>query len=195
MSDIVNIPGRDIVALLRNEARRKPAIAALLDQAQTMTDAEIDSLAVPLPWYRKALKRARDTKISAATTENMLQIVANSVVDLQLNDRNFGSMRRYDGDTRFILVTKAGGSLEVKTGKLLWFPDDGGVWIDTIFAEEIDPSLAHSTFIVRNKRSDYISACAEMRNGAKGFIPHTVVDGRGSASMSDDRGLFTIHRH
>jgi hypothetical protein len=42
VNDIVTIPGRDIVVLLQNEGKRKPAIQALIDNVANLTDEEID---------------------------------------------------------------------------------------------------------------------------------------------------------
>jgi hypothetical protein len=193
MSEVVNIPGRDMVALLRAEARKKPATAALMDAAQTMTDAEIDALKVPLPWYRKALKKVRDMRISSETTARMSEIIAASVQDKMLNDVGFGSMRQWNGDQTFVTVDRGGG-IEIKYGQMVWFPESGGVWIDTAFSNHVDPNFANTTFVERNKRSGYIAAVAARRNGIREEVPYTVVDGAGPPSM-EDRGLFRIQRH
>ena len=101
-------------------------------------------------------------------------------------------MRRFDGDTQFVKVSR-GSMLEVKTGNLIWFPLTGGVWIDTVFSEVIDPVLAQSTFIKEVTKSGYATAEAQRRCGSTGAdtVPFTVVDGV-SAPPSNSR--FTIFR-
>jgi hypothetical protein len=193
MTDLVSIPGRDIVALLRAEAKRKPAIAELMDAASDMTDAEIDALKVPLPWYRKALKKCRDMQISSDTTARVSAIIANSVVEVKLNNVD-GTMRRYTGDTQFISVAR-GGDVEIKSGTLIWFPMGGGVWVDTLFSASIDPRLGLSEYVGDIDRQGYINARAAQRAGnAPADIQGTVVDGVGPAESSV-KPLFTIHRH
>lgn len=177
MSDIVNIPGRDIVALLRSEAKRKPAIAELMERAADMTDAEIDVLKVPFPWYRKALKAVRSNQINAASMVRVKELVDQFTVDSRAPDPT-GSMRRYTGDTQFITVSR-GNMLEIKTGNLIWFPMSGGVWIDTVFSNVVDPVLAQSTYVKEVTKSGYATAEAERRCGSTGAatVPFTVVDG------------------
>lgn len=189
MSDMVQIPGRDIVALLRAEAKRKPAIAQLMNDVVDMTDEQIAALKVPLPWYRVALKKCRDLKINAQTTERVSAIIANSVVEVFINDTD-GSMRQFTGDTQFIKVAR-GGDVEIKCGTLIWFPLSGGVWIDTLFSSTIDPALGQSTFVGEINKQGYITARAEQRSkNAPTNLQSTVVDGAPTANP-----LFTIQRH
>jgi len=191
MSDMVQIPGRDIVALLRAEAKRKPAIAQLMNDVVGMTDEQIAALKVPLPWYRVALKKCRDLKISAETTQRVSEIVSNAVVEVFINDID-GTMRQFTGDTQFIKVAR-GGDVEIKYGTFIWFPHAGGVWIDTLFSSTIDPKLAESTFIGDINKQGYINARAEQRSkNAPVNVPGTVVDGAPSSNVNP---LFTIQRH
>jgi hypothetical protein len=186
MSDSVNIPGRNIVALLQAEAKRKPAIARLIEQASTMTDSEIDQLKVPLPWYKKALKANRISPENAARMARAMVIVDNAE-NYYAADPD-GTMRRYDGITQFITVSR-GNMLEIRSGKLLWFPKTGGVWIDTSFSDFIDPALSQSTFIGETTKSGYSLAEAKRRLGdAPTNVPYTVVDGAKEPSNS----RFTI---
>ncbi len=195
MSDMVQIPGRDIVALLRQEAKRKPAIAQLMNDVQTMTDAEIDALKVPLPWYRKALKKVRDLNISAETTARVSDILKDRIVELKLNDVMTGTIRRWTYETRFIKMGR-GGELEIKEGQYVWFPRSGGVWVGTLFSDVIDPHLSSTIYVKDGKRADYNEIEAERRQGK--VIPGDNVQQIGAqqgALSSDDRGLFRIQRH
>lgn len=128
---------RDIVALLRYEAQRKPDIAALLERAATLTDEEIDAAKVPLPWYRQALRKVRDHERlnSPLTWEQIAPFVHYGIVpDAE------GDAFRFEGDIAFV-TTDGGGQLQVLTGHLVWFPKTGGVWIEEVFASKIDSRL------------------------------------------------------
>ena len=158
MSDsLVNIGGRDIVSLILSEAKRRPAIAELVARAHEMTDDEIATVKVPLPWYRKALKKLRDQKENA---EFELYVLENST-EIITPDGG-GAIYRYTGMTDFIAVDRD-GQIEVKTGMLIWFPKSGGVWIDTLFSETIDPKLGQSIHVSNSTKTEYTHARYEHR--------------------------------
>ena len=146
---------RDILSLLYTEAKRRPAIAEMMQQVHGMSDDEIAALKVPLPWYRKALKLVRDLKVDSETRTTLTASIIKQTHLVYLNDSGYGATRRWDHGDEFIEVSKSGTAIELKTGQFVWFPESGGVWIDTIFSPKIDPKLAHCTFVERNKRSDY----------------------------------------
>lgn len=182
------MPGRDIIGLLKSEAKRRPEIAALIEKVHGMTDAEIKALKVPLPWYRHALKLVRDMNIQIEETGRLTDLIVKRTHIVYLNDVGFGSMRQWAGPDTFITVSKSGTSIELRTGQYVWFPESGGVWLDTVFSQQIDPQLANSTFIERNRRSDYIDKVAELRRG-KEFT------GAGEVLDTDNRGWFRIQRN
>lgn len=185
----VNIQGRDIVSLLLSEARRKPNIAVLVDNINNMSIEEIETIRVPLPWYRNALKKLKSQSTQADTNARAQELVNQFAVNGIVQDTN-GTMRQYSGDTCFITVDR-GNMLEIKTGSLIWFPKNGGVWIDTLFSVVIDGKLSDSTVVGEMSKSGYSTACAQRRNqNAPANTPHTVVDG----ASPPQNPLFRIER-
>lgn len=171
--------------LIRYEAKKRPEIAALVERAPEMTDAEIDEVKVPLPWYRQALRAIRrDANVKNSTR---IGVVADPM----------GQMCRYDGDTQFIEIDTQGelilrGTLEVKRGALVWFPDSGGIWIDTIFSKFISPEFGPHTLaaLARVTRSGYQAAVRDLRNSSANLSTADI-----ETYDPDDRGLFRIQRH
>lgn len=150
--------GRSLTDLLRYEATRKPAIAALVERVQTMTDAEIDATPVPLPWFRQALKALRDQQAEQGLFDRVRALIEAHIVEGTVPDP-MGEMRRWQGGSTFLALNRGGG-IGVDDGCLLWLPDDGGVWIDTIFARVPDPRVAAlSQPLGRTTKLGYTQAC------------------------------------
>lgn len=154
--------GRSPIDLLLYEASRKPAIAALVDRIEEMDDLTIDTVEVPLPWFRKALKelrqKRRDDALLARTRAQIEDILVFGVVPDPM-----GETRRWAGGKTFLNLDR-GNSIEIDDGALLWLPDAGGVWIDTAFSAVLDPRVVScSQTVERTTKSGYMVACRERR--------------------------------
>lgn len=141
-----------------------------------MTDEEIESVRVPLPWYRNALRQMREEKQKIMM---MADVVANSEFGV-VNDIE-GEIHEWRQGTEFVDVGRGGG-LEITPGKLVFFPTTGGVWIDTLFCEKIDPKLVLSYRIGHGTRTDYMVMC---KKRIEAMLPPDPFEGR---------KLFTIQR-
>lgn len=154
--------GRSLTDLIRYEAKRRPEIAALVARAATLSDAEIAAAEVPLPWFRKALAQLRDEAARAAVFRRVAATIEQHVVAGTVPDPE-GTLRRWQGGRTFLALDRGGG-VEVDDGALLWLPDGGGVWIDTIFARTPDPRIAAASQPVeRTRLSGYRQACRAAR--------------------------------
>ena len=145
--------GRDIVKMLESEARRKPAIAELLERARAgeLTDAEIDEAVVPLPWYRKALKQA------------CVRVADDNIEMVRLDDganSQPGTTVIYRGDNCW-LKPQRGMKIEVRTGDLLFFPDSGGAWMNQTFFSGAQPELRVVEIVAQQTRKDYVESYME----------------------------------
>ena len=142
---------RNLLDMLDYEADRQPALAALIAQIDQLTEAEIRTAQVKLPWMRKALlllKQERAQTVLGASLEPW-------IIDGHTPDP-MGEMRRWEGADAFVPVGET--SLEVRCGQLLWL-DRTGVWIDTIHTSRIDPLIARNTVSCGQvRRSDYLLA-------------------------------------
>lgn len=185
----VNIGGRDLLTLLNREAAKKPAIAALMVAAQNMSDAEIDALKVPLPWYRKALKIARNRRQFAEASVEINAIAK----EVYIND-TMGTIRQWTGDPTFIGMSQ-GGDLEIKMNQFVWFPLDGsGVLIGTSFSKTVDQKLAQTVYVSEGSRSQYNEHERQRRSST--VLPGDNVQQIGGENTTpEQQGLFQIIRH
>jgi hypothetical protein len=140
---------------------------------------------VPMKWYRVALKQLRKAsqyKQTYAQTEAAMvgHVVAGVVADPP------GSIREWCSGSVFIEIEK--GQLEVRDGTLAWFPNTGGVWIDTLFSSKIDPRFASSRFVRHSTKSEYSAELRAKRNQSHANVPSTV-DGE-----PQQNPLFRIQR-
>src|SRR5215210_4168928 len=94
--------------MIEFEAKRKPAVAELVARAPSMSDEEIETCVVPLPWYRKALREIR----VMAFINGQEQIPARDPM---------GETRQWQGQATFIKVDRD-TELEVLKGQYLWIP-------------------------------------------------------------------------
>lgn len=76
-------------------------------------------------------------------------------------------MRRWDGDDMFVVIRgnlQTVHEVEIKTGSLFWLPSSGGVLIDTIITDLIDPRLLpYSTVVGWVTRDQYKLTVKEKR--------------------------------
>lgn len=152
---------RDIFSLIEYEAERDDALAELVQRAAQMTDAEIDSSPVKLPWMRKALRAIRERDGSYALEAAILRHVA-----VEYTADPWGEIRQWQAGSTFVRIGSANGritssQLEIKCGELVWF-DASGVWIDTIYSKHVDPALYQNTMSVRRAtKTEYMRAVRE----------------------------------
>jgi hypothetical protein len=172
----------DIIKLLHYEATVKPDVKQLLDRVDSMTDDDINNAVVPLPWYRDALR-----KIKAQNAYATMQALVNAhAIDGQTNDP-MGWMAKWDADETTMAVDK--GGVDVKFNTAVWFPDTGGVWIETLFSNFIDPKLNALRKTQHIKRSEYL---VEYRKRLQALSPTSTINLTGGAA---DKPRFTIQRH
>jgi hypothetical protein len=179
---------RSQIDLLLYEATRKPDIRLLVDNIGSISDDYLETVQVPLPWYRLALKKLKKQRNDEINYKKMESFIAANIIDSYIPDEA-GTIREYLDDG-YISLDR--GGLEMKPGALVWFPASGGVWIDTIFSRNIDKRFNNSRFIRSATKSEYIEACRQKRNRNVGNIPFTVVEGQPTVSKTNS--LFTIQR-
>lgn len=151
--------GQSITALLIYEAKRRPPVAELVERVTTMTDADIDAAVVPMLWYKRALKELRREKNEGDLIARMTALIEKHVVDGVMPDP-MGETRQWLGGATFLNIDR-GGQIEVKPNDLLWLPDNGGIWIGTVYAKVVDPRVhVSSQSLGRSPKSGYINARA-----------------------------------
>lgn len=141
--------GQSLKGLIEYEAKRRPEIKELLDRVETLTDDEIENAAVPLPWFKQALRQVRAVKQKELMDA---YILANTVSDVVPDP--LGSIAEYKGPDTYVQAT-SGMSIELKTGTLVWFPEDGGVWIETTFCRVIAPCLVTASPVKKAHKTEY----------------------------------------
>lgn len=135
--------GQDIVALLAYEAKRRPEIQQAMDNIDSLSDQDIENLVVPLPWYRQALRSMKARK----EFEKLL----NYPTKITHTPDSYGRIAIYKGENTDL--KHRASSLEIVTGFPVWFPDSGGVWVDTVWFPVIPSALQniptgdHITFL------------------------------------------------
>lgn len=152
----VGLVGRDIVKMLESEARRKPHIAELLERARTgtLTDDEIAEAILPLPWFRKALTEARNRSAVALAFDDP------SVEMVSLEDggnTRHGTTVIYTGPTCWLKPVR-GLHAELRAGDLLFFPDEGGAWLNQTFFSGSQPELKSVEIVAHQTRKEYVEA-------------------------------------
>jgi len=132
---------RDLKSMLAYEAKRRPAVAELVERAEHLTDEDLATVAVPMPWYRKALRLVRDQRRKEATIQG--GDFARFMVEMPPSPAPMGETRQWTHDATFIKTD--GWMFEITPGFLIWLPEGGGVWIGTVFSKSIDSRLVAQT--------------------------------------------------
>lgn len=153
---------RDLVTMLESESRRKPEVAKLLDRCLNLeiSEAEIEGVEVPLPWYRTALKEA----LKRAKTKKELDEQMKQFDDVPMNmidgvNSHMGITALYKGDQCWVLANR-GFMVEVRYGDLLFFPKDGGAWLNQIYFDRPPQEFRSFTVVEEQTRHEYIDAYA-----------------------------------
>jgi hypothetical protein len=139
----------DMVAMLKYEATIKKDVQRAIEQIDTLSHEDIDRLTMPLPWYLVALHRMKTEREALDQTAMILS----NTKDL-INPDPMGWMAEWHHDNTYIQVTTA-MSIEIKTGTLVFFPEEGGVWIETTFVKQFDNRMAQLTPIAQMAKTRY----------------------------------------
>ena len=182
---------RSLKELLLFEASRKPKIAELISNIRELSEDDIDNIKVPLPWYKKALKEYKTSLVKrdedALINEKALEYISKYVVDGVVPD-GLGHLKEWRGENIYLSLDR-NGNLEIKTGTALWFPDTGGVWIDTVFSKFIDPRIFNLPTISRISKTEYSDYCWKKRNSNISISSDT-----SSTNLVRETPLFRIYK-
>lgn len=153
--------GRDPVKLLEYEAKRRPVVKEMWARRAMLTDEEIDAAKLPLPWYRKAFKLARDQALFEEHNRAILEAAANNPVGDDYEE-GANSVRgvtvEYLGDTSWFKTARF--EVEVKSRAWLFFPETGGCWDYQTFFEIIPSEFANNRKVAQQTRQEYVDAWA-----------------------------------
>lgn len=143
--------------MLFYEAKKNTDLQEIIANVDDMSDDEISQVKTKLPWMKKALRQLKSkneyAKISANSDSYFIDITPKYVID--------GAIYRWISSEKFVTFGR-GSQLLVNTGKLLFFPDRGGMWFDTAFNNHVSENLLiNLQFIKRGNRSDYIAMYRE----------------------------------
>lgn len=169
------------IDLLKYEARICPQVAELLDRIAYVTDEEIDSIKVRLPWVRKALKQVRDQKSKEFKSQEAFDNVEKYIKIIYTPDPPGNTVRWVREETYLTFRGRHGDSqLLIPEGRLLWFPDSGGVWYDTVFSMVPDPRIAaFSIPVARQTKTQYTAMFhEELQRQYAGAFPSTETTSR-----------------
>lgn len=123
--------GQSLISLLEYEAKRRPEIQALVDNVLNLTDAQIEQAVVPLPWFRQAI-RVLKARVEAEQLNS-------KPLTITYNPDSMGHVVTWQAAPTYLKQGRS--SLELITGFPVWFPDAGGVWVDTAFFPQIPHQL------------------------------------------------------
>jgi hypothetical protein len=179
---------RDSQSLLKHEAKRSPELAQIIANIASITESDIRALK-KLPWIRAALLELKGKAAQAQMALDIEQYIVTSVVADPI-----GQTRRWLGDTTYIKIGKRQTLLEIRTGQYVWLDGKGGVWLDTVYSEVIDPALmARSERHGDMSRLEYMTLLRDGRNKTVGDVPYTQMASN-QHSMPQASSLFTIFR-
>lgn len=149
---------RNLNTLFAYECKRQPALAALVERIDTLTEAEIIATPVKLPWMRTALLQLKRDTVAKKLAIDLESVIVDGVVG-----DNLGWMRRWIGPNAFVSIGPTG--LEMHPGQLVWVGSDG-VWIDTIFVAQVPSNmLANTENVAQVTRTEYYLAVRKRTNG------------------------------
>lgn len=145
--------GQSLEGLLEYEAKRKPEIKALLDRVDDLTDADIESAVVPLPWFRQALKQIRDRRAAERRNGGALEKVVYGV-----NPEPLGRVFYWNQETIFIQTSNI-ATIELNYQELYFLPDTGGLCLGYSTFKLQDPRLEQGVLEAEGQtRSQYLQA-------------------------------------
>lgn len=124
--------GRDIVALITNEARWKASTRELVEKAFDYTDEEVDALQVPLKWYKEAIKEMRRRKaqeVSAEAASEAAEGYADTMGGFVETPMVVGDLVQYTGHDVSGFTPARGLKIALTTG-MHFFVTEADVWLD-----------------------------------------------------------------
>jgi hypothetical protein len=139
----------NLLKYLEYEARVKPEIKALVDNLDNMSYDDIEKCKVPLPWFKKALS------ILKAQNDAKKQGLAAPGIRYGTNPDPLGQTAYWHYDPKFIKTATA-MEVEITTGTLVWFPADGGVWIESVFCKTVEPQMDSLVKLETCTKSEYM---------------------------------------
>ena len=182
---------RSLKELLLFEASRKPKIAELVSNIRELSEEDIDNIKVPLPWYKKALIEYKKSLLKidedSVVRTRALEYISKYVVDGVVPD-GLGQLKEWRGESIYLVLDR-NGNLEIKTGTALWFPDSGGVWIDTVYSKFIDPRICTLNTISRMTKTEYTDYCWKKRNSNI-----SISSDNSSTNLVRETPLFRIYK-
>lgn len=157
--------GRDPVKLLAYEAKRRPLVKEMWERRVALTDEEIDSAKLPLPWYRAAFKQARDQALAQERRDAIMRAARGAPVRDDECDAGANAISgvtvEYLGEQGWF---KTGGEngfeVEIKTGAWLFFPETGGCWDYQAFFHVIPEAFLQNRKVASHTRQQYVDAWA-----------------------------------
>ncbi len=156
--------GRDLVKMLEWEAKRRPVVAEMLSRCSDLTDEEIDTAVLPLPWFRRAFREARERYIGMAALTLVREVAkANPLSrDDVVEGANAvkGWVAEYTGPSAFF-KSVSGFDCEVKSSAWLFFPETGGVWDYQTFFSDIPREFEQNRKLMDTTRHGYVLAWAD----------------------------------
>jgi hypothetical protein len=145
--------GQSLTGLLAYEAKRHPHVKELVERVTTLTDEDIERAVVPLPWFRQALRMLRaEERAKSLVVTSMNGFVEDPPGHVAI----FNQLETW-------VPVSARSSVLVASGYPVWFPDAGGVWIDTIFCASIPSVLATLPQGERMTKTEYQALLRDRR--------------------------------
>jgi hypothetical protein len=143
---------------------------------------DIDALPCMM-WIKDVLKKHKVAKVQAAMIGDLeafvLQHTRVDIVGVTVP----GDIREWRSGREFLTVGRT--SIEIDYGKLIWLPDSGGLWYESVFMPQTPPVIYGATLIIGNgTKMAYAMACAERRR--KLVAPET--------TTVTGKPLYTIQR-
>lgn len=174
--------------MLANDAKRFPILAELLERVHILTDEEIDAAALPLPWYKKALKKLREKMKDKLASQQMFEAKLLEIEPYLVNGTTadpIGEVREWVSGDRWVELGK--GHILISDGKHVWFPKNGGVWYETLFDYTAVNEMKNGSRTVSNMtKSQYTE-----------FYKDVTAKNAGLSLYSDDtpKPAYRIYRH
>ena len=160
-----------------------------------MTDLDIEQADVPLPWFRLALKEIRGNR-DHANFAAAINAGAVPGITFGFTPDMEGLMVAWTAEESWISLSPQGSmdnKLLVPHGTLIFFPDSGGMWIDSIFVARPSLDLTKTRMVGRTNRMGYKIAQRERIQNGPDMI---VVEKENQAESRTESGLaFRIIRH
>lgn len=178
MDSSVTIRGRDPVALLHYEAKRRPEVAAVLNDITAYTAAEIEAMPLPLPWIRNALLTAHKQAMDAVRMGRAVATIGDHIVT-GFSDDPEGWLCEYTGPPDYY------ASVLVEDGSWVFVEDNGAVWFDTVEDQPNSRMLPYLRRIRRTTKMGYKEARREHLLKYHGDAP--VIDLSGNSNNGSSR--------